>query len=92
LTISNLKDTNQQNSLTYKEELKKLNETISSMNEEKDRLQSIVFSDSRKIDELEKDNSRLILELKRTKEQCEDAGRFLNKELENVSCKILLHS
>lgn len=54
------------------------------LEEEKDHLASVVHTLTRKTEELQDENGHLKIDLEKAREQCTDAARFLNKELEKV--------
>lgn len=62
----------------------KLETDNDSLTQERERLQAVVASLTENIHTVEGDNFQLQTQLTKSKEQCEDAARFLNHELEKV--------
>lgn len=67
-----------------KTETTRLNDLVNGLSTEKERLEVIVQSLSRKSEDLDSENAILKSELQRAKQQVNDAAIFLNKELEKV--------
>lgn len=68
-----------------KADTKKLLEEIKKLTNDKDALESIVNQNTLKIDQLEKENSKLILKNESLTQDINDVSKYLNRELEAVS-------
>lgn len=67
-----------------KTETTRLNDLVSRLTADKDRLEGLVQTLTHKGEELESENVVIKSELQRAKQQVNDAATFLNKELEKV--------